>query len=493
MILREWDPKGIEGRIVHLQRLLKQSIRDPLVSRQLALSITHGCPWRDDRCELAAIWHFMHRNIRYTGDIAGYDTFQTARRTLQFRGGDCIPQSARVLRSDYQLVPLAEVAPGTEIADRGGWTSVEEIWFTGVKRLFDFELDNGCVLRCSAEHRIFRAPSKDSLGAVEIRASEARPGDYLTTLDQISTVAHEGFPQTEDEAWLLGVFIADGWVEGGESSRRPRPYRFAISGQDGKPKEAQKERVRLMMEARGIATRHNRKYISVSDPDLAAIMASCGRHAPNKRVPALALKENLVRALLEGLRADAAVTKYGTVTYGTTSQELALQLRVLYRMIGQSVHIRRVDKHGGFGVHPIYRITVRQNNERRNPRIVGIRTGSQELCMDLTTKSGNFWLPESDVVVHNCDDGFGLSSTLAMGNGFPAKGRITKNYPGGPFAHIYPLIGFPKNNPKQWVPLDWTLGYNRFGAHPPQANFVEFDGFQISHGKEISHAAYQGW
>lgn len=89
MRLREHDPRGIEGRIELLQDLMKKSIRDPEISRNLALHVTHACPWRDDRCELEAIWHFMHRNIRYTGDINGYDTFQTARRTLQFRGGDC--------------------------------------------------------------------------------------------------------------------------------------------------------------------------------------------------------------------------------------------------------------------------------------------------------------------------------------------------------------------------------------------------------------------
>jgi hypothetical protein len=88
MRVREFNPKGIEGRIDLLRGLMHKSVRDPMM-RYLGLQITHGCPWRDDRCELEAIWHFMHRNIRYTGDIAGLDTFQSARRTLQFRGGDC--------------------------------------------------------------------------------------------------------------------------------------------------------------------------------------------------------------------------------------------------------------------------------------------------------------------------------------------------------------------------------------------------------------------
>lgn len=179
MGLKEHDPRGIGGRIALLRQNVAKSIRDPEISRQLGLGITRACPWRDDRCELEAIWYFMHRNIRYTGDIQGYDTFQTARRTLQYRGGDC-------------------------------------------------------------------------------------------------------------------------------------------------------------------------------------------------------------------------------------------------------------------------------------------------------------------------DDGFTLVTTLGLGNGFPMKGRITKNVAGGPWAHIYPLAGVPRNAPRVWVPLDWTLGYKHFGAHPPQASFLEFDGKLAKHG-EIRPDEYEGW
>ena len=40
-------------------------------------------------CELKAIFDFIVKNVRYTGDISRKDTFQTALRTLQFGGGDC--------------------------------------------------------------------------------------------------------------------------------------------------------------------------------------------------------------------------------------------------------------------------------------------------------------------------------------------------------------------------------------------------------------------
>lgn len=63
-------------------------LRDPLM-RQIGLEVTSGCPPRNDMCELAAIFQFVHKNVRYTGDITDKDTFQTAYRTLQMAGGDC--------------------------------------------------------------------------------------------------------------------------------------------------------------------------------------------------------------------------------------------------------------------------------------------------------------------------------------------------------------------------------------------------------------------
>jgi hypothetical protein len=82
-------------------------------------------------------------------------------------------------------------------------------------------------------------------------------------------------------------------------------------------------------------------------------------------------------------------------------------------MIGQSVHIKRWDDHGGLGTHPIYRVTVRKTNDeagmnqfarRNSARVVAIREAEEELCCDITTDTGRFWLPESDLVVHNCED-----------------------------------------------------------------------------------------
>lgn len=77
----------VRGRVVRGDSL-RGSLRDPMM-RQIGLLVTRACPARNDMCELQAIYDFIVRNCRYTGDITFKDTFQSGLRTLQFGGGDC--------------------------------------------------------------------------------------------------------------------------------------------------------------------------------------------------------------------------------------------------------------------------------------------------------------------------------------------------------------------------------------------------------------------
>jgi hypothetical protein len=78
-------------------------INDPRTGRQTAAVQYHGryypiapgqaqpavCRARDYLCEIVAIWNFVVLNVRYTGDVDGYDTYQDLRTTLEAGGGDC--------------------------------------------------------------------------------------------------------------------------------------------------------------------------------------------------------------------------------------------------------------------------------------------------------------------------------------------------------------------------------------------------------------------
>jgi len=317
--------------------------------------------------------------------------------------GDCLPVTTLILRDDYTVSPIGDLVPGDKIMGDGCTTTVVDHAVTGQKPIVELELNNGSVLRCSPEHRLFLRSGE------ERRAEHVRLGDLLRTptTDFPTALPLQG-PSSlspEDFAWLLGVYVADGWTD------LPRHPRFMISGKDGCKKEEQKRRVEGLMEKIGAHTRWDARYIAVNDRPLAEYMKLCGGHAPEKHLPSLLMSREQVGAVVEGLAADSSVANSGTITHGTTSEILALQLRVLYRMLGQSVHIKRWDDHGGLGTHPMYRITVRQaddpdhpNARRGSARVVAIREEEPELCCDITTDTGRFYLPESDLVVHNCED-----------------------------------------------------------------------------------------
>lgn len=82
------DVRNLEDRVQAMIDLVWEGLKDPEM-RKLALQITRRCEARDDLCELKAIFDFNQSRIRYTGDIAGLDTFSTWRRALDFGGEDC--------------------------------------------------------------------------------------------------------------------------------------------------------------------------------------------------------------------------------------------------------------------------------------------------------------------------------------------------------------------------------------------------------------------
>jgi hypothetical protein len=260
--------------------------------------------------------------------------------------GDCLPVTTLLLRDDYTVVPIGAVAPGDKIMGDGGFTTVTEHVITGEKTILAFELNNGSTFRCSPEHRLFRRDGQ------EVRAEDVKVGDLLRT-----------------------------------------PTSEFPSHSDLNP------------------TKLSPEDIAVNDRELAEYMKTCGGHAPEKHLPSLLVSRTQAQALVTGLAADSSTATSGTITHGTTSEILALQLRILYHMLGQSVHIKRWDDHGGLGTHPMYRITVRQaddpdapNSRRNSARVVAIREQEPELCCDITTDTGRFYLPESDLIVHNCED-----------------------------------------------------------------------------------------
>lgn len=99
--LRASENMTIQERIGSIQKMIEKSVMDPEMTR-LAMKITEHCPERDGKCEAKAIYKWVKRHVRYTGDVApikmsngdveGIDRYATARRTIEYGSGDCDDQ-----------------------------------------------------------------------------------------------------------------------------------------------------------------------------------------------------------------------------------------------------------------------------------------------------------------------------------------------------------------------------------------------------------------
>lgn len=400
------------------------------------------------------------------------DLFATAEALLRIKAGDCFPSGTLLLRDDYALVPIEDIRAGDRIWGRDAWTRVLHTWDKGVLPTWQVVLNNGSVQRLTPDHKVYvafcdRHGKKGPLHAngvvrcscsvasrriERVHVSDLREGDVL--------VQPEGIPfgsGTPDlgRTYVEGLYISDGWHE---------PRRFAISGQDGCPKEAQKREVEAICRTLGIPTKWQRKYIRVLDREWASQLALLGTHAPEKHVATLDLAEAPARELLRGILADSGANTASPEgrTFTTTSHELFVQTRVLARMAGIVCGSSFIVDHGGFGRNPIWRLCLR--GRRRDGRAAKLlRVKSVERlpvdlpCRDIATEDHYVWLPEADWTVSNCDEGSVLLGSMILAIGGQVKLRVIQAKGASTWSHVYLLVGLPPGAPTRWVPLDWSV------------------------------------
>ena len=489
------DQKAALGEIV---KLVRKSQLDPAIVLA-ARQITSDCPARDDMCELQAIYNAvkngdprvkgLEKGVRYLADSTMSDVYTSPSRLLKDceAGGcaeDCLPPETLVVGAGYQLKPIGSLKVGDAIMGDGGWTTVTSFWDKGVQDLLEIDLGTGGILRCTAGHKLFRV-RKNPKGYAgvrgdteEVRAGDIKVGDDLLLANKLP-VGQESLD--EGKAWLLGVHIADGWADDmGMADGVIR--RASISGKDGHRKEAQKRRVQEICARLGVETNWQERWITIKDVALAQWLAGAGKHAVNKHVPSLNFDETTLRAVLEGLSADATQRDS---EFGTVSPLLAVQLRVMHRMLGIKTSIRKIDEHGGLGKNPIYRVQpFGEDATRRRPhgRVQSISAGGESPTVDIEVVGSKFYLPETDLIVHNCDGHTALICALAGACGFttalrayaPIDSLSSFGNMNDGYTHVYAGAFLPKRAGEdgQFTALDTTVPRATVGWQPPKGRVM---------------------
>lgn len=401
---------------------------------------------KNDAAELGMIHAFLVQNVRYVYDPEHADTFKTLKQCLHSRAGDCFPQGTLMLRDDGQMVPVEQLSVGDFVHDGVRFVEVLKTWDRGPKTIHRIGLNNANTLRLSDTHKVLTVHAE---GPLEVRVSDLTLGADLLQPREFGGGAVE---LAADDAVLVAAYLAEGYT-----SRDG--YRIGISGVAAA--KGVREEVVAILESRGVPVDQQPREVRFAKSAVPILdELDLGRIAIEKHLPHLDWGPRTVRTLLAILdRTDGGKATNGVnVVYSSISYTLALQYRVLQRMMGRSTSLKCVVDHGGAGTNPIYRVMARVDHQRRPwARVRSLLVEPEEVSSyDIMTTSGRVYLPESDVVVRQCDDIAIAFCALARSVGFGSCYARVISMSGESWEHVYPIIGCPKDNPRVHIPFELT-------------------------------------
>lgn len=372
-----------------------------------------------------------------------------------FRGNDCFPAGTLLLAEGHEPTPVEKIIPGMRIWGLDRWSEVEAVQYKGCLPIDVITLNNGSEVKLTPDHHVYvldcqKHPmldeQEDALALPEdkhwrgggtdktrwgcscdaehrvekrCRVSELRDGMVVPTPDRIPFGDET---MDRDRAYIEGLYLSDGWADYSKNTC------FFISGQDGCPKEEQKQEVQKACVRLGVETTWKRKSISIRDKEWTLRVQQMGRYAPEKHLLSINLDEAAAAPTLRGVMADSGKNTRGpSRTFTTTSRDLAIQTRLLHKMFGIQCGWRYIENHGGLGKNPIYRLGQRGRETTatgRKPWLLKVKSIEREVlsvpCWDIQTDDHRVYLAEHDVTVSQCDD-----LVILLGSCFSSVGIYT--------------------------------------------------------------------
>ncbi|HDZ76523.1 MAG TPA: DNA gyrase subunit A, partial [Candidatus Omnitrophica bacterium] len=275
--------------------------------------------------------------------------------------GDCFVKDTMIL-TEEGLVSIQDVKRGDVVYTQRGCGRLSELYVMPPKELLRIELDNGTYNTVTPSQKIKVLNSDFKLEWKE--ANRLKSGDYIVVKSCYPDIKRKAKLRkthflnpgclNENIAYLLGLFVSEGWIE--KNKQRKDTYRISIACnsrqiiekaadilmqefdylaniekkryvyQNAKAEEAVNYRYTL---------RINREYITkffISNFKIA------GLKAPTKQIPRQIFisPESVIYAFISGLvDGDGSVhNKRNTIHYGSVSEKLINQLQILLQHLG---------------------------------------------------------------------------------------------------------------------------------------------------------------
>lgn len=411
---------GYSGASQTIQVMAQGALDDAkhFETRQLAETVCESLASKDYVSEYLALYNCLLQRTRYMRDPRRTELVKAPYIiSKQILAGhrpslDCLPGDTLLLRNGYTFVPIADIRVGEKIWGYDKWSTVEATAYKGILPVDSVRMNNGSTFAATRDHLVYvrtcrihpaawgtgtGSPCSCDTEMTRVPVGDLQPGMVLTQPERLP------FGDVEMDlgrAYVEGLYISDGWHQNTS---------FAISGQDGCPKEEQKREVEQICARLGITTSWYRKAIHILDREWTHRMHLMGGHAPEKHALDINLAEAEAASLLRGIMADSGANTNGDGrTFTTTSYQLMLQTRILHKMFGVSCGETFISNHGGLGKNPIWRLFVRAKQDARRAKFLRVKSIERAVAevpvYDIQTDDHFIYLPHADVTVSNCDD-----------------------------------------------------------------------------------------
>jgi len=333
---------------------------------------------------------------------------------------DCLDKDTEILMADYSRKKIKDIKVGDNVMSYD--FEKEEYVIKPVTGVFNkgkqptkkISFRNGSSVYATDGHRWFTKDKKRGAHSNKATVKETREldinKDYIP--QAINLPIGISNPITEVEAYLLGMYIAEG-------HKRPTKKAFFIS----QTEFSNKAKLKKVLEKTNWVWQENTKgfYISDAGEYMIGLFNQCGVSSYTKRIPPEVFKysEELLVSFKKGLidgdgyirnpGKDSRGFNYGySDVYCTVNKDLAKDMQTLNLILNQpSSHYTRV--HSGFGSEKEqHEVVYRKNSIVSSGRthIKSIEDGGIRDTFDIRVQdTESFILPESGVITHNCPAG----------------------------------------------------------------------------------------
>ncbi len=406
----------------------------------------------------------VHRRILYAMQELGLEHSKPYKKSARIVG-ECFIKDTLVLTS-RGLVPIQDVERGEMVYTQAGLKTVTALYEMPARPLMRIELENGTVNTATRSQK-FKVLTKN-LSFEWKEACELTPQDYIVVKGDDAEIKQQallgnldGGRQVycnENLAYLLGLFLSDGWIE--KSSGRICFYSVDKAVIDRVRQILRREfEYAATIEARPYAystregvVHHTGYQIRIHRRRVNKFLADAfclhNADALSKKIPRVLFisPEPVVFAFVSGLvEGDGSIdSNRNVIHYGSVSQALISQLQILlqhHNIVSVQYAQDPVESHYFNGReirnrNPLYCLEFRGTHAHRLGSRLNLAGRKAQKALDMLTRQQRDVWSSLDTIPHAGDVIFEYLSSRHLGSGWylnksGEKFRLGIKYPGG--------------------------------------------------------------